>query len=207
MSKKTHYIIYFILLIINCNNFYSQNNSQEISSNPYSISFGWANPVSFFTIESDSNLSYFIDFTSNIDSIRFFKFHMKSSLNYNSPILLMQNFLISVGNGKILKKKEKTYNWGFGKDAYFKMNLRRFKVAKGSRSLWESELYGFGLQFYTFYDWHLKNNWWLNATCYLNLGLNQEYISSSINTNNAQEIWRFRLGANQLLNFGIKKTF
>ena len=111
----------------------------------------------------------------------------------------MQNFLISVGNGKILKQKEKTYNWGFGKDVYFKMNLRRFKISRGSRSLWESELYGFGLQFYTFYDRHLKNNWWLNATCYLNLGFHQEF--------NPVEDWPFRLGANQLLNFGIKKTF
>ncbi len=189
------------------NSFQAQTNANESNSSLYSASFGWANPISLFTNEADSNISYFIDLTSKIDSLKFLKFHMKSCLNYNSPILLMQNFLISVGNGKILKQKESSFNWGIGKDAYFKMNLRRFKISKGSRSLWESELYAFGIQFYTFYDRHLKNNWWLNATCYLNFGLNQEYMTSSVNMNNAQEIWRFRLGANQFLNFGIKKTF
>jgi hypothetical protein len=185
----------------------AQTNIKENNSSPYSVSSGWANPVSLFTNESDSSISYFIDFTSKIDSLRFFKFHMKSSLNYNTPILLMQNFLISIGNGKILKKKEKTFNWGIGKDAYFKMNLRRFKISKGSRTLWESELYGFGIQCYTFYDRYLINDWWLNVSCYLNLGLNQTFITSSTNNNSAQEVWAFRLGANQLLNLGLKKTF
>ena len=185
----------------------AQTNIKENNSSPYSVSSGWANPVSLFTNESDSSISYFIDFTSKIDSLRFFKFHMKSSLNYNTPILLMQNFLISIGNGKILKKKEKTFNWGIGKDAYFKMNLRRFKISKGSRTLWESELYGFGIQCYTFYDRYLINDWWLNVSCYLNLGLNQTFITSSTNNNSAQAVWAFRLGANQLLNLGLKKTF
>ncbi|MDG2036281.1 MAG: hypothetical protein P8J42_06680, partial [Pseudomonadales bacterium] len=105
------------------------------------------------------------------------------------------------------KKKEKTFNWGIGKDAYFKMNLRRFKISKGSRTLWESELYGFGIQCYTFYDRYLINDWWLNVSCYLNLGLNQTFITSSTNNNSAQEVWAFRLGANQLLNLGLKKRF
>ena len=165
-----------------------------------------ANPISLL-MKSDSSIAYFLDLTSKIDSNKFIKIHLKSSLNYNSPILLIENFLISIGNGKVLKTEEKIYNWGIGKDAYFKMNLRRYKISKGSQSLWETELYGFGVQFYTFFDRFIKNNWWFNATLYLNLGLNQEYLSNSISNNNAQELWRLKIGANQLINLGLKKTF
>ena len=185
----------------------AQTNPKESSLKSYGVASGWANPISLFTNEDDSSASYFFDFTSKIDSLKFFKLHIKSSLNYEKPILLMQKLIISLGNGKILKFKEKKFNWGIGKDAYFKMNLRRFKISKGSRSLWESELYGFGIQCYTFYDRFIKNDWWLNVSCYLNLGLNQTFLSSSTNNSSAQEVWAFRLGANQLLNFGLKKTF
>ena len=189
------------------NGFKAQTSSKENTLKYYSIAFGWANPISLFANKDDSSASYFFDFTSKIDSLKFFKLHIKSSLNYEKPILLMQNLLISIGNGRILKQKERKFNWGIGKDAYFKMNLRRFKISKGSRSLWESELYGFGVQCYTFYDKYLINDWWLNVSCYLNLGLNQTFITSSTNNNSAQEVWAFKLGANQLLNLGLKKTF
>jgi hypothetical protein len=189
------------------NGFKAQTSPKENALKSFSIASGWANPISLFANKDDSSASYFFDFTSKIDSLKFFKLHIKSSLNYEKPILLMQNLLISIGNGKILKQKERKFKWGVGKDAYFKMNLRRFKISKGSRSLWESELYGFGVQCYTFYDKYLINDWWLNVSCYLNLGLNQTFITSSTNNNSAQEVWAFKLGANQLLNLGLKKTF
>ena len=189
------------------NGFKAQTSPKENALKSFSIASGWANPISLFANKDDSSASYFFDFTSKIDSLKFFKLHIKSSLNYEKPILLMQNLLISIGNGKILKQKERKFKWGVGKDAYFKMNLRRFKISKGSRSLWESELYGFGVQCYTFYDKYLINDWWLNVSCYLNLGLNQTFITSSTNNNSAQEVWAFKLGADQLLNLGLKKTF
>ena len=189
------------------NGFKAQTSPKENALKSFSIASGWANPISLFSNKDDSSASYFFDFTSKIDSLKFFKLHIKSSLNYEKPILLMQNLLISIGNGKILKQKERKFKWGDGKDAYFKMNLRRFKISKGSRSLWESELYGFGVQCYTFYDKYLINDWWLNVSCYINLGLNQTFITSSTNNNSAQEVWAFKLGANQLLNLGLKKTF
>lgn len=194
-------------MIMSFNGFKAQTSPKENALKSFSIASGWANPISLFANKDDSSASYFFDFTSKIDSLKFFKLHIKSSLNYEKPILLMQNLLISIGNGKILKQKERKFKWGVGKDAYFKMNLRRFKISKGSRSLWESELYGFGVQCYTFYDKYLINDWWLNVSCYLNLGLNQTFITSSTNNNSAQEVWAFKLGANQLLNLGLKKTF
>jgi len=194
-------------MIMSFNGFKAQTSPKENALKSFSIASGWANPISLFANKDDSSASYFFDFTSKIDSLKFFKLHIKSSLNYEKPILLMQNLLISIGNGKILKQKERKFKWGVGKDAYFKMNLRRFKISKGSRSLWESELYGFGVQCYTFYDRYLINDWWLNVSCYLNLGLNQTFITSSTNNNSAQEVWAFKLGANQLLNLGLKKTF
>jgi hypothetical protein len=200
--KKIIFAVTFVFHI--CSDSYSQN----IKPNLYQLSFGWSNPVSLTeSIISNGNekLGLYIDNNIQIDSLIFWGIHLKTSPTYKDNKLTLNNFLISLDYSKLFYQND-YINIGHGLGPYFKCNIYRSQQIQGLKAFWSSDFFGFGIQYHLFFDYLLKEDFWLNLKLHLNYGFHQDYESTINSGLQSQEVWILKSANQQLISIGVKKV-
>ncbi|MDC3134000.1 hypothetical protein OA958_04100 [Bacteroidota bacterium] len=203
-------IINFLIIIFLLFNFesYSQYDQEKINNLTHSFSFGWSNPISLIKSITDPNqdekIGFLIDYQLNNHEEKFYRVHMKFSPFYSQPTFTLNNFLISFHKGKQLSQKN-NLNFGHGLGPYFKCNIFRAQQTSGTQAFWSSDYFGFGAEYFIFFDFKLNENLYFNFLLNINFGLHQYYDATIINGANSQEYWGIKMANQQLISVSIKK--
>ena len=124
-----------------------------------SIAFGWSNPVSFIgTINNmiNENIGIYFDFIAETSASDFLRSHIKFHPSKTPYTLQMNEFLVSIEKGKIIKSFDK-FILGHGIGPYFRTNIIRSSVGQGIQAQWNSNYHGFGIQYHLFNDIQFNN--------------------------------------------------
>ena len=170
------------------------------------IAFGWSNPVSFIgNINNviNENLGIYFDFIAETSASDFLRNHIKFHPSKTPYTLEMNELLVSIEKGKIIKSFDKL-TLGHGIGPYYRTNIIRSSVGQGIQAQWNSNYHGFGIQYHLFNDIQFKNGWSLNLLVQLNLGLHQNFTSAVLNSI-TNEIWELRTANQQIFSVGVKK--
>ena len=116
----------------------------------------------------------------------------------------MNEFLVSIEKGKIIKSFEK-FILGHGVGPYYRTNIIRSSVGQGIQAQWNTNYHGFGIQYHLSNDIQFNNGWSLNLLVQLNLGLHQNFTSAVLSST-TNEVWEFRSTNQQLFSLGVKKN-
>lgn len=171
-----------------------------------SIAFGWSNPFSFIRNSNkviNENIGIYFDFVAETSASDFLRNHIKFHPSKTSYTLEMNEFLVSIEKGKIIKSLDK-FILGHGIGPYYRTNIIRSSVGQGIQAQWNSNYHGFGIQYHLFNDIQFNNGWSLNLLVQLNLGLHQNFTSAVLNSI-TNEVWEFRTANQQLFSVGVKK--
>ena len=198
------FLLFIILLITFSVN--GQGNNELENSLQKQFSIGWSNPISFVANISDvnyENIGIYFDFIAQTSASDFLRSHIKFHPAKTPYTLEMNDFLVSIEKGKIIKSLEKI-TMGHGIGPYYRTNIIRSSIGQGIQAQWNSNYHGFGIQYHLFNDIEFNNGWSLNLLVQLNLGLHQNFTSAVLNST-TNEVWEFRTANQQLFSVGVKK--
>ena len=199
---------FFFYSIFACTITFGQFKTHDIHSDTLtkSIAFGWSNPVSFIGNINDvlnENIGVYVDFTTKTSKSNYLRSHIKFHPSKTTYTLEMNEFLISIEKGKIIKSFEK-FILGHGVGPYYRTNIIRSSVGQGIQAQWNTNYHGFGIQYHLSNDIQFNNGWSLNLLVQLNLGLHQNFTSAVLSST-TNEVWEFRSTNQQLFSLGVKK--
>lgn len=196
-----------VLLLLNLRIF-SQESEDEIYSLSQSISFGWSNPISLTRSILDpvqqEKIGFLIDYQLYNNDKNFYRAHVKFSPSYSKPTFTLNNFLISFHKGKQIIQKD-NFKFGHGLGPYFKCNIYRNQQSSGTQVFWSSDYFGFGVEYFIFLDYKIKENLYFNFLLNINFGLHQYYDATIVNGVNSQEYWGIKTANQQLISLSLKK--
>ena len=206
--------LYLFFILLGYSQVFAQiNNEYENNDFSHAISIGWSNPISSISTLLDSKyeekFGILIDFQMTISENNFYRVHSKFSPSYKSPMLSLNNFLISINKGKWLVEKRNT-RIGHGIGPYFRCNIYRGQAVAGTQVFWSSDYFGAGLEYFTFLEYLIKKDIFLNIIANFNIGFHQYYESTIVNSSGgtaalSQEYWGLRLSNQQLISITVKK--
>ena len=158
---------FFFLWTVN----FGQINTPPVQTDPLtkSIAFGWSNPVSFIRNSNDlinENIGIYFDFIAETSASDFLRNHIKFHPSKTPYTLEMNEFLVSIEKGKIIKSFDK-FILGHGIGPYYRTNIIRSSVGQGIQAQWNSNYHGFGIQYHLFNDIQFNNGWSLNLLVHL----------------------------------------
>ena len=196
-----------VLLLLNLRIF-SQESEDETYSLSQSISFGWSNPISLTRSILDpvqqEKIGFLIDYQLYNNEKNFYRAHVKFSPSYSKPTFTLNNFLISFHKGKQIIQKD-NFKFGHGLGPYFKCNIYRNQQSSGTQVFWSSDYFGFGVEYFIFLDYKIKENLYFNFLLNFNFGLHQYYDATIVNGLNSQEYWGIKTANQQLISLSLKK--
>ena len=199
-----------VFLFIYCANYGQELENDIIDSNfTHSFSLGWSNPVLFIISKTDPDLQerfgVLLDYQFNYDAKKFYRSHIKFSPFYSNSTLSLNNFLVSIHKGKEILMKN-NFNLGYGIGPYFRCNIFRGQQLSGTQAFWSSDYYGFGLEYFFYLDYNLKNDFYATILMNINLGLHQNYDPTISLSNYSQEYWALKTANQQFFSLAIKKN-
>ena len=196
-----------VLLLLNLRIF-SQESEDEIYRLSQSISFGWSNPISLtrsiLNPIRQEKIGFLIDYQLYNNDKNFFRAHVKFSPSYSKPTFTLNNLLISFHKGKQIIQKD-NFKFGHGLGPYFKCNIYRNQQSSGTQVFWSSDYFGFGVEYFIFLDYKIKENLYFNFLLNFNFGLHQYYDATIVNGLNSQEYWGIKTANQQLISLSLKK--
>ena len=151
----------------------------------------------------NENIGIYFDFIAETSASDFLRSHIKFHPSKTPYTLQMNEFLVSIEKGKIIKSFDK-FILGHGIGPYYRTNIIRSSVGQGIQAQWNSNYHGFGIQYHLFNDIQFNNGWSLNLLVQLNLGLHQNFTNAVLNSV-TNEVWEFRTANQQLFSVGVKK--
>ena len=201
-------VSFFFYCFFACTITFGQFKAQHIHSDSLtkSFAFGWSNPVSFIGNINDvinENIGIYIDFTAQTSKSNYLRSHIKFHPSKTTYTLEMNEFLVSIEKGEIIKSFEK-FILGHGIGPYYRTNIIRSSVGQGIQAQWNSNYHGFGIQYHFSNDIQFNNGWSLNLLVQLNLGLHQNFTSAVLSST-TNEVWELRIANQQLFSIGVKK--
>ena len=198
------FLLFITLLITVSVN--GQGDNEFDNSLEKQFSVGWSNPISFISNINEinnENIGIYFDFIAETSDSDFLRSHIKFHPSKTPYTLEMNNFLVSIEKGKIIKCFDK-FTVGHGIGPYYRTNIIRSSIGQGIQAQWNSNYHGFGIQYHLFNDIKFNNGWSLNLLVQLNLGLHQNFTSAVLNST-TNEVWEFRTANQQLFSVGVKK--
>ena len=201
--KVSFFFYCFFACTITFGQFKAQHN--HLDSLTKSIAFGWSNPVSFIGNINDveMKISEFMLISPPFSKSNYLRSHIKFHPSKTTYTLEMNEFLVSIEKGKIIKSFEK-FILGHGIGPYYRTNIIRSSVGQGIQAQWNTNYHGFGIQYHFSNDIQFNNGWSLNLLVQLNLGLHQNFTSAVLSST-TNEVWELRSANQQLFSIGVKK--
>ena len=183
--------------------FYSQIIKPDTNQYSHSFSIGSAN-IGELILNNNNSLSYLISYNYHLDSITTFKFDLTSKIHSDKSSFLLEfnDFYLSSYMLKtrfIDKRHRLSINYGVG--AYFRMNLRRYKISFSSGSSWNSDYYGFGILLESSINYKLNSELSIFSEFNLGLGIHQNYVNNG--NSSAQEVWIINNNSIKTISIGI----
>jgi len=184
--------------------YYSQIIKTDTSLSTHSFSIGSANTGEII-LSNNNSPSYLLSYNYHVDSLTSFKFDVTSKIysDKSSFLLEFNDFHLSsyMLKTKFIDKRHRlSINYGLG--AYFRMNLRRYKISFSSGSSWNSDYYGFGILLESSINYKLTSDLSIFSESNLGIGFHQNYINNGISSI-AQEVWEINSNSIKILSIGI----
>jgi len=207
------FLYVFCIMLGYFQDFAQINKLEENNHLSHAISIGWSNPISLISTLIDSKneekFGILIDYQMTFSENNFYRAHSKFSPSYKNPMLILNNFLISISKGKWLLDKRKT-KIGQGIGPYIRCNIYRGQAVAGTQTFWSSDYFGTGLEYFIFFEHLIKKDIFLNIVANFNIGFHQYYQATIVNSSGgtaaiSQEYWGLRLANQQLISIAVKK--